>query len=88
MTDNDEYCSYVTEHVTIVCTALFVTCHQWPVTSRINVAIVIVTGYFQTHLTAVQQHYIFSLDNIIFHHYSDWVCTAVMSNDVMKDLRG
>ena len=20
--------------------------------------------------------------------YSDWVCTAVMSNDVMKDLRG
>ena len=21
-------------------------------------------------------------------HYSDWVCTAVMSNDVMKDLRG
>ena len=20
-------------------------------------------------------------------HYSDWVCTAVMSNDVMKDLR-
>ena len=24
--------------------------------------------------------------NITF--YSDWVCTAVMSNDVMKDLRG
>ena len=22
------------------------------------------------------------------YHYSDWVCTAVMSNDVMKDLRG
>ena len=21
-------------------------------------------------------------------HYSDWVCTAVMSNEVMKDLRG
>ena len=21
-------------------------------------------------------------------HYSDWVCTAVISNDVMKDLRG
>ena len=21
-------------------------------------------------------------------HISDWVCTAVMSNDVMKDLRG
>ena len=21
-------------------------------------------------------------------HYSDWVCTEVMSNDVMKDLRG
>ena len=21
-------------------------------------------------------------------HYSDWVCTAVMSNDVMKDLHG
>ena len=21
-------------------------------------------------------------------HYSDWVCTAVVSNDVMKDLRG
>ena len=21
-------------------------------------------------------------------YYSDWVCTAVMSNDVMKDLRG
>ena len=24
----------------------------------------------------------------IIQHYSDWVCTAVMSNDVMKDLRG
>ena len=24
----------------------------------------------------------------IVYHYSDWVCTAVMSNDVMKDLRG
>ena len=23
-----------------------------------------------------------------FAFYSDWVCTAVMSNDVMKDLRG
>ena len=23
-----------------------------------------------------------------FVNYSDWVCTAVMSNDVMKDLRG
>ena len=23
-----------------------------------------------------------------FSSYSDWVCTAVMSNDVMKDLRG
>ena len=22
------------------------------------------------------------------YHYSDWVCTAVMSNDVMKNLRG
>ena len=22
------------------------------------------------------------------HLYSDWVCTAVMSNDVVKDLRG
>ena len=21
-------------------------------------------------------------------HYSDWVCTAVKSNDVIKDLRG
>ena len=21
-------------------------------------------------------------------HYSDWVCTAVVSNDVMNDLRG
>ena len=26
-------------------------------------------------------------DNNIY-HYSDWVCTAVMSNDVVKDLRG
>ena len=31
--------------------------------------------------------------NKVFHtplilHYSDWVCTAVMSNDVMNDLRG
>ena len=25
---------------------------------------------------------------MIIVHYSDWVCTAVMSNDVMKDLRG
>ena len=24
----------------------------------------------------------------LFFVYSDWVCTAVMSNDVMKDLRG
>ena len=24
----------------------------------------------------------------VIQHYSDWVCTAVMSNDVMKDLRG
>ena len=24
----------------------------------------------------------------LFRLYSDWVCTAVMSNDVMKDLRG
>ena len=24
----------------------------------------------------------------ILHYYSDWVCTAVISNDVMKDLRG
>ena len=23
-----------------------------------------------------------------YYSYSDWVCTAVMSNDVMKDLRG
>ena len=23
----------------------------------------------------------------VIQHYSDWVCTAVMSNDVMKDLR-
>ena len=22
----------------------------------------------------------------VIQHYSDWVCTAVMSNDVMKDL--
>ena len=26
--------------------------------------------------------------NCLFDCYSDWVCTAVMSNDVMKDLRG
>ena len=25
---------------------------------------------------------------ISYIYYSDWVCTAVMSNDVMKDLRG
>ena len=25
---------------------------------------------------------------IMIVHYSDWVCTAVMSNDVMNDLRG
>ena len=25
---------------------------------------------------------------VVVKHYSDWVCTAVMSNDVMKDLRG
>ena len=25
---------------------------------------------------------------VVVVHYSDWVCTAVMSNDVMKDLRG
>ena len=24
----------------------------------------------------------------VIQHYSDWVCTAVMSNDVVKDLRG
>ena len=24
----------------------------------------------------------------VIQHYSDWVCTAVISNDVMKDLRG
>ena len=24
----------------------------------------------------------------VIQHYSDWVCTAVMSNDVIKDLRG
>ena len=24
----------------------------------------------------------------VIQHYSDWFCTAVMSNDVMKDLRG
>ena len=24
----------------------------------------------------------------VIQHYSDWVCTAVLSNDVMKDLRG
>ena len=24
----------------------------------------------------------------VIRHYSDWVCTAVISNDVMKDLRG
>ena len=24
----------------------------------------------------------------VIQHYSDWVCTTVMSNDVMKDLRG
>ena len=29
----------------------------------------------------------FRQDNIV-QHYSDWVCTAVMSNDVMNDLRG
>ena len=23
----------------------------------------------------------------VIQHYSDWVCTAVMSNDVMKDLK-
>ena len=23
----------------------------------------------------------------VIQHYSDWVCTAVMSNDVVKDLR-
>ena len=28
------------------------------------------------------------MTNKINQHYSDWVCTAVMSNDVMKDLRG
>ena len=26
--------------------------------------------------------------NIQYVDYCDWVCTAVMSNDVMKDLRG
>ena len=26
--------------------------------------------------------------NAINTNFSDWVCTAVMSNDVMKDLRG
>ena len=25
---------------------------------------------------------------IYIYIYSDWVCTAVMSNDVLKDLRG
>ena len=33
----------------------------------------------RTNSTNIQQ-------NICY--YSDWVCTAVMSNDVMKDLRG
>ena len=34
--------------------------------------------------------YSFCLSSIPAHkiNYSDWVCTAVMSNDVMKDLRG
>ena len=29
-----------------------------------------------------------TLGDTLHQHYSDWVCTAVMSNDVMKDLRG
>ena len=29
-----------------------------------------------------------NLDRDVRQHFSDWVCTAVMSNDVMKDLRG
>ena len=29
---------------------------------------------------------VFSLSGFLL--YSDWVCTAVMSNDLMKDLRG
>ena len=42
--------------------------------------------------SAVQQA-VFSLSRhylraVLILHYSDWVCTAVMSNDVMKDLRG
>ena len=27
-------------------------------------------------------------DRHYYYYYCDWVCTAVMSNDIMKDLRG
>ena len=44
----------------------------------------------------IQWYEIFNLQSLTsktktdqyFQQYSDWVCTAVMSNDVMKDLRG
>ena len=32
--------------------------------------------------------YAISNESVIVPYSSDWVCTAVMSNDVMKDLRG
>ena len=34
------------------------------------------------------KHHIPQATNIPYQPYSDWVCTAVISNDVMKDLRG
>ena len=42
--------------------------------------------YIAPNFVAVHNHRFMRSSNN--KRYSDWVCTAVMSNDVMKDLRG
>ena len=39
------------------------------------------TQYFENYKDLVRK-------SVLLLHYSDWACTAVMSNDVVKDLRG
>ena len=46
-----------------------------------------VSGKFENGVSKEKNVYE-KLTPLLAQHYSDWVCTAVMSNDVMKDLRG
>ena len=58
-------------------------------TSRISVSQAFKFS-LKSHVTLrkKQSQHQFQFQDLLNQHYSDWVCTAVMSNDVMKDLRG